>query len=86
MSKYRLISMASAALIIIAGLIYLSTDGISPAAVLPICIVAICGMGAASALEARKANTSGIVAYIPALCFFVLAAFVTAALVFLLIK
>lgn len=86
MNKYKLISMAAALLIVIAGCVYLAFGSITLAAVLGICIVAICVMGGACAAEARASGQKGIVPYIPSLCFFVLAGAVSAALVIFLMK
>lgn len=84
MNKYKLISMAAAILIIIAGSVYLIFGRATLAVVLGICIVAICVMGGAGAAEVRASGQKGFVPYIPALCFFVLAGAVAAALVLFL--
>ena len=82
MNKYKLISMAAAALIIIAGLIYLSVGEAFLVPVLILAVIAVCVMGGANAAEVKASGKGSFVAYIPAICFFVLAAFICAAIVF----
>jgi len=80
------LGIGAAGLIILAGLLYLYADGIPLAVVLGICIAAVIVMGVAAALETKASGAEGIVSYLHALCFFVLAAFLFAALVFVLIN
>ncbi|MBE6587402.1 MAG: hypothetical protein E7647_03190 [Ruminococcaceae bacterium] len=84
MSKYKIISMIAAALIIVSGCLYLYLGSSLLLAALIVCAVAVCVMGGANAAEVKSKGEGGFIAYIPALCFFVLAAFITAAIVFLL--
>ncbi|MBR6676680.1 MAG: hypothetical protein IKL24_05045 [Clostridia bacterium] len=86
MNKEKLLSITFAALIIVAGLVYLYGDVISAPVVLGICAVAILGMGAASLMEIRRKGERGFVSYLPAICFFVLGCCVAALCVYLVLK
>ena len=86
MNKYKLISMAAAALIIVSGLIYLSVGEAFLLPVLILAVVAVCIMGGANAAEVKASGKGNFVSYIPAICFFVLAAFIFAATVFYLMQ
>ena len=81
MSKYKLISMAAALLIIIAGCLYLWIGEIMLVPVLIVAAVCVCIMGGANAAEVKASGQGNFVSYIPAICFFVLAAFICAAIV-----
>ena len=76
MNRYKIISLSAAAAIIVAGLLYLYVKSIPAGAVLLICSVALCVMGGANAAEVKATKASGFPAYIPAICFALLAAFV----------
>ena len=86
MNKYKLISMAAASLIIVAGLIYLSVGEKFLLPVLILSVIAVCIMGGANAAEIKASGKGNFIAYIPAICFFVLAAFICAAIVFYLMQ
>ena len=78
--------MAAAALIIIAGLIYLSLGEAFLLPVLIVAVIAVCIMGGANAAEVKVSGQGGFIPYIPAICFFVLGAFICAAIVFYLMQ
>ena len=86
MNKYKLISTAAAAIIIISGLIYLSVGEAFLLPVLILAAVAVCIMGGALGAEVKASGKGNFVSYIPAICFFVLAAFICAATVFYLMQ
>ena len=85
MSKFRLISMAFASLLIVAGFVYLYAS-VSVAVSLAICALSILGMGISSALEVRESGGHGAIAYLTAICFMLLGAAVAAVCIYVLIK
>ena len=86
MNKYKLLGMAFAAIIIVAGFVYLYADAVSVPAAFGLCALAIFGMGTASLLEIRQRGERGFVSYLPALCFFILGACVAAVCVYVIVK
>lgn len=86
MSKYKLLGMAFAALLIIAGFVYLYADGMPLFVSLGISALSVLGMGVSNALEARSSGARGAVAYIPAICLLILGTFVAAVCVYSVIK
>lgn len=84
MNKYKLVSMTAAALIVLFGCMYLWLGEIMLLPTLILAVVAVCIMGGANAAEVKASGQGGFVSYIPAICFFVLAAFICAAIVFYL--
>ncbi len=83
MTKSKLVGIAAAALIIICGAIYLNFGEKTLIPVLSLCAAAVLVMGSVSAVEAKKQGLRGIIAYIPAICYGALSAFIIAALVYL---
>lgn len=82
MSKSKIISLIAAALIIGVGGIYLSVGAAAIPFALASCIILLCVMGGAGIAEARASKEKGLAALLPAICFFVLAGFIAAALVY----
>ncbi|MBE6714180.1 MAG: hypothetical protein E7575_02695 [Ruminococcaceae bacterium] len=83
MTKSKLVGIAAAALIIIAGAVYLHFGEKTLIPVLALCTAAVLIMGAVSAAESKKQGLRGIIAYIPAICYGALSAFIIAALIYL---
>ncbi len=84
MNKYKLISMAAAAMIIVAGCIYLWVGMAALLVVLILSAISVCVMGGANAAEVKASGQGNFISYIPAICFFVLGGFICAAIVFYL--
>ncbi len=78
--------MAAAALIFVGGCIYLWVGEAMLLPVLILAVISVCIMGGANAAEVKASGKGDFISYIPAICFFVLAAFICAAVVFLLMS
>ncbi len=81
MNKFKIISMAAAAIIVITGAIYLFTDLLPVSAVLFLSSAMLCIMGFSLFAEQRKLKAKTVGEYIFSICFFVLSLAVLAAAV-----
>ncbi|MBQ8914789.1 MAG: hypothetical protein IJ046_01260 [Clostridia bacterium] len=82
MTRYKLINLASCAVIILLGLLYFKTALVSRAVMLFASAVCMLILAVSQALEQKAAGAKGFPPYIQALCYAVVAALVFAAAVY----
>lgn len=85
MEKNKIYGIIAAAVILIAGYAYLNMGEKVLNYVLPISAICVLVMGGASAVSAKRSGLHGFAAYIPALCYCVLGAFIISAFIYRLI-
>jgi len=85
MEKNKLLGIIAAAVILVAGWIYLNAGEKALNYVLPISALCVLVMGGVSAYGAKKSGLPGIVAYVPAICYAVLGSFIIGAFIYRLI-
>lgn len=74
MSRYKLLGIVSAMLVVIVGAVYLKVGEAFLSPTLLVSTAAIFAMGLFSALEVRSKGERGVGGFIPAICLFVLSA------------